>query len=273
MKNSLQRRKVRLGDISVSYLYKGADRARATVVFIHGFPFNKNMWEAQLEDLPEDVVGVSIDVRGHGRSTVGQGYFSIDLFAQDLIDFVDQLALNQVILCGISMGGYIALRAREIAPNRFSGLVLVDTHPFADSDSNKVKRFETIQSVLKYGKRTFAIGFVNNVFSEKSLLYKQEEIELIRSSIRRNEVRGICSTLLALAARTDTSQRLGEIEQPCLLIRGEEDKLTTFEQMNELHKKINGSQFVEMARCGHLPNLEDAPTFNRHLHDFLSSFR
>lgn len=265
----MQRKKIRIGDISISYLLKESSITEKTIIFIHGFPFNKNMWVNQLESLPSNVRGIAIDVRGHGLSTIGHGYFSIDVFAKDLIVFIEELGLGRVALCGISMGGYIALRAYQIAPKLFTGFVLADTTSKADTDDAKIKRFDSIQSVLKYGRRTFAIGFVKNVFSEQSLATKFEEVELIRSSIRRNDVRSICATLLALASRTDTTSSLKEISVPCLIIRGEADKLITAEQAEVLKEGISQSELITIEGCGHLPNLEDPAAFNAALNRYL----
>ncbi|QNL50130.1 alpha/beta hydrolase [Olivibacter sp. SDN3] len=268
---SMQRKKIRIGDISISYFLKESSTPpQKTVVFLHGFPFNKNMWLNQLETLPNNVSGIAVDVRGHGLSTIGHGYFSIDVFAKDLIVFIEKLNLKEVVLCGLSMGGYIALRANQLAPHLFKGLVLADTNSQADSDEAKIKRFETIQSVLKFGRRVFAIGFVKRVFSEESLLTKMDEVEMIRSSIRRNDVRSICATLLALASRTDTTDSLQNIPFPCLIIRGAEDQLMSVEQTEILRKNIKNAKLEVMDKCGHLPNLEDPTTFNRLLNQYLN---
>lgn len=227
------------------------------------------MWIGQLEALPDHIKGIAIDVRGHGSSTSGHGYFTIDVFAHDLIQFIIKLNLNHVVLCGISMGGYIALRAHEIGQTPFSGFILVDTHSQADSNEAKIKRFNTIQSVLKYGRRTFALGFVNSVFSEQSIAEGIEAIELIRSSIRRNDERSICATLLALAARTDTTGMLKDIKTPTLIIRGTEDRLVTHEQAAILKQNIQDAELVELEQCAHLPNLEDELAFNHLVEGFL----
>lgn len=269
---SMQRKKIRIGDISISYLLKESSVAEKTILFIHGFPFNKNMWIDQLESLPANVRGIAIDVRGHGMSTIGHGYFSVDVFAKDLLVFIEMLGLERVVLCGISMGGYIALRAYQLAPQLIAGLVLVSTTSQADTNEAKIKRFDTIQSVLKYGRRTFAIGFVKNVFSEQSLATKADEVELIRSSIRRNDVRSICATLLALASRTDTTDSLKEITVPCLIIRGESDKLITAKQTEILKEGIVQSELLIMKGCGHLPNLEDPYVFNTTLNNYLANY-
>ncbi|GAA4800954.1 alpha/beta fold hydrolase [Olivibacter ginsenosidimutans] len=266
---SIKQKKIRIGDISIAYLEKFADNPRKTIIFIHGFPFNKNMWIDQLAALPSDIHGLALDVRGHGRSTIGHGYFSIDVFAKDLIRFIEQLGLFKVVLCGISMGGYIALRVNELMPTLIEGLVLVSTNAQADNNAAKIKRFDTIQSVLKFGRRTFAIGFVKNVFSEESLKTKQDAVELIRSSIRRNDVRSICATLLALASRTDTSASLNGIPFQVLIIKGEEDKLMTMEQANQLKMNIPQAELMIMKQCGHLPNLESPEQFNQLLHRYL----
>src|SRR5690606_31615239 len=108
---------------------------------IHGFPFNKNMWIGQLENLPPSVRGIAMDVRGHGNTTSGYGFFNMDVFANDLIAFIETLELGKVVVCGVSMGGYIALRALELRPHLFSGIILNDTHSFADTDEGRIKRF------------------------------------------------------------------------------------------------------------------------------------
>lgn len=267
---TLQRKKTRINDISVSYLLKDAALPKHTVIFIHGFPFNKNMWTEQLNALGSDVKGIAYDVRGHGITTSGRGYFTIDLFANDLIELIQQQGGEPVIVCGISMGGYIALRAHELRPEVFKGLILSDTHARSDDNEGKIKRFNTLESVLKYGRRAFAIGFSAKVFSSASLEHEIDAIELIRSSIRRNDVRSICATLLALASRTDTTGTLKNIKVPALVIRGVEDQITAREQAEQLQREIPEAEFVELEACGHLPNLEDPVAFNKLIESFLA---
>src|SRR5690606_26018991 len=136
-----------------------------------------------------------------------------------------------------------------------------DTHSLADDNAAKQKRFDTIQSVLKNGKRAFSIGFVNNVFAQKSLTENPEAVDLIKSSIRRNVESSICATLLALASRTDTTDSLKSISVPALVIRGAEDTITSKAQAEVLTAGIPGATYLEIPGCGHLPNLEDPGRF------------
>lgn len=262
--------KTKVEDINISYYIKKATKTEEkTVIFLHGFPFNKNSWKFQLESLEDNVTGIAIDIRGHGLSTSGHGFFSIDVFAKDLEAFMDKLELEKAILCGVSMGGYIALRAYALFPHKIAGLILSDTHHRPDDNAGKQKRFDSIQAVLRYGRRPFAIAFIDNIFTKKTIQEGAYVVELIKSSIRRNSINSICATQLALASRMDSTDILPKIDVPVLLIRGAEDKITPKELMLEMHTKIKDSKYVEIPNTGHLPNLEAPLSFNREMNDFI----
>ncbi|WP_164108333.1 MULTISPECIES: alpha/beta fold hydrolase [Sphingobacterium] len=262
--------KIRVEDISLSYhIKKATEIEERTIIFIHGFPFNKNSWRPQMESLEDNITGIAVDVRGHGLSTNGHGFFSIDVFAKDIIALIAKLDLEKVTLCGVSMGGYIALRIYQLIPEKIEGLILSDTHHKADDNTAKQKRFDSIQAILRHGRRPFALGFIDNIFVHKNEEENQEAIELIKSSIRRNSIRGICATLLALASRTDSTEMLENIKVPTLLIRGSEDKITPKNLMEEMSQRIADAKYVEIENAGHLPNLEQPLAFNRHMNSFL----
>jgi len=264
--------KIRVGDISIAYHIKNAiTTPEKYIIFLHGFPFNKNIWRNQLEALDDNITGIAVDIRGHGNTTKGHGYFSIDVFAKDLGAFMRKMEIKEAVICGMSMGGYIALRAYQLIPEKITGLILSATHSKSDNDAGKQKRFDAIQAVLQHGRRPFAIGFVSNVFHEKSIENKPDAVELIKSSIRRNSVASICSTLLALAARTDTTSVLEKISVPTLIARGTGDKITSKELMTDLAKHVSNSEFIEFENCGHLSNLEDPDNFNLHMLKLLRS--
>src|SRR5512140_2859095 len=110
------------------------------VVFIHGFPFNRKMWQPQVDRFKDDYTLLTYDIRGHGESDPGDGQYSIELFVDDLFALLDHLGFTQVVLVGLSMGGYIALRAAERDPRRFKGLALCDTKSEADANEAKIRR-------------------------------------------------------------------------------------------------------------------------------------
>ena len=255
--------------ISVSYQHKKGSEAQATVVFIHGFPFDKSIWDKQMAALPESIDGLAYDIRGFGKSSSGHQFFSIDLFAKDLIQLINHLRLENVILCGISMGGYIALRAFEIAREKIKGMVLCDTNCVADTNEGKLKRFDSIELVTSGKKEEFTENFLRNVFSDYSQQFNSETVSLVRNLIMNTSAETICSAQLALASRTETSQVLAGIRVPALIIRGEHDKLMSAAQTQQLVDGIPDAGYNEIAASGHLPNLENPEQFNSCLNTYL----
>src|SRR5690606_9937881 len=123
--------------------------------------------------------GIAVDIRGHGLSTSGHGFFSIDVFAKDMRVLIEKLRIEKTIVCDVSMGGYIALRAHQLFPEKIAGLILMDTHSKSDSNERKEKRVNSIQVILKHARRPFSLGFVENVISQQSIQEKPETVEYI----------------------------------------------------------------------------------------------
>ena len=260
--------KIKLNDIHINYVERGMPQG-LPVVFVHGFPFNHAMWEPQMLTLPNEYRAIAYDVRGHGESDVADGIYSIEFFVDDLIALLDHLVLKQVVLCGLSMGGYIALRAIERHPDRFKGLVLCDTRSEADPTEAKVKRSASIKAVKTNGVKAFAEGFVKAVFAPQTFEKNPAAVEKIKSAIVGNSPLGICGTLLALASRTDTSASLPNIKVPTLILVGEQDAITPVAASQAMNEKIQGSELHVIPNAAHMSNLENTEAFNAALLKFL----
>ena len=132
---------ITVNNLTVSYIDEGPTNS-PTIIFIHGFPFNKSMWGKQIEILKENYRVIAYDIRGHGNTDAGSDNFSIELFVNDLLGLMDTLNIDKSILCGLSMGGYIALNAIENYPERFNALLLCDTNCSEDTARSKRKTDE-----------------------------------------------------------------------------------------------------------------------------------
>jgi 3-oxoadipate enol-lactonase len=84
--------------------------AALAVVLIHGFPFSHEMWQLQLTILGSRFRAIAYDIRGHGKSSAGDGQYTLEFFVDDLIGLLDHMKIEKAVLCGLSMGGYVALR-------------------------------------------------------------------------------------------------------------------------------------------------------------------
>lgn len=263
--------KIVVDNLTVSYDDEGPLDAQ-TILFIHGFPLNKSMWEHQIESLKENYRVIAYDIRGHGSSDAGKENYSIDLFVADLLRFMDTLHITKPILCGLSMGGYIALNAAIKYPEHFAGLVLSDTQCLADSSDAKRKRMNTIENIQEHGVEIYAEVSIKNLFSSESFTKNKKEISQVRDMIVGTTAQSLSYTLFALSERKGTCSKLQDIEIPVLIMVGKEDKITPPVASQLMHEKIQGSQIKVIDHAGHLANLENPVEFNYQLKNFLQQF-
>lgn len=262
--------KITVNDLTISYNDEGLDKS-AVIIFIHGFPFNKSMWKQQMEALKENYRVIAYDVRGHGNSDAGTADFSIDLFANDLISLMDALKIDKAMLCGLSMGGYIALNAVENYPDRFDALILSDTNCIADTPEAKEKRIKTIESIKKDGVEKFADEIIQNLFAPESLEVKKKEIAAVREMIMNTAEESIFKTLRAFYERKETCSKLSDINVPVLIMVGQEDKITPPAAAQMMHEIIEESVFKIIEHAGHLSNIENPLEFNSQIEELVST--
>jgi len=258
-----------VNDMQVNYTDLGPDEA-PVIIFIHGFPLDMSMWNSQVEVLKDQFRVITYDIRGHGSSDTGNDPFSIDLFVDDLIRFMDVLKIAKASICGLSMGGYIALNAYEHYPERFEALVLCDTSCMADSPEAQEKRLKSIENVITNGVATYAVESIMNLFTKDSLTSEIVEINAVKKMILNTSELSLCSTLLALSARQETFSKLPKINVPVLILVGREDLITPPAVAEVMHKNIKDSFLQVLDHAGHLSNLENPGDFNQHLKMFLN---
>ena len=180
-----------INNLFVSYTEEGREGS-SVIIFLHGFPFNKSMWNLQVGSLKDNYRAIAYDIRGHGNSDAGNEGFSIDLFVNDLISFMDALKIDKAILCGLSMGGYIALKAIERYTERFDALILSDTQCIADTPEAKEKRIKAIEGIRKTGVEKYAEESINNLFAPESFTTRIKETEDVRE-MKRADAQVVCN--------------------------------------------------------------------------------
>lgn len=261
---------ITVNKLKVSYTDEGPDHA-PVIILIHGFPFNKSMWNKQVEALIENYRVIAYDVRGYGNSDAGAEDFSIGLFVSDLLGLMDTLKIEKAMLCGLSMGGYIALNAIVNYPKHFQALLLCDTTCMGDSPEAKEKRMKTIESINAKGIEQYANESVKKLFAPESFVTSKDKIVRIKSMIMETSQLSLTRTLLALSNRTDTCDKLSEIAVPVLIVVGKEDQITPPSAAHFMQKNIKGSLLKIVEHAGHLSNIENTYEFNNYLMEFVSS--
>ena len=253
----------------LSVFLEGKSKNKA-IIFVHGFPYDHTMWKAQIDELNEKYFCIAYDIRGLGESPAGDGQFTMESFVDDLEKIVDELKLNKPILCGLSMGGYIGLRALERMEDKFSAAILCDTRSDADGNEGKLKRAAAIKRINTEGLEPFTKDFVTNCYGDH---YKQNHKEVFEKRIARSSTFnpiGVKGSLLAMLGRNDTTEYLGKIKIPSLVICGENDALTPLPVMKTMAEKINGAVFVVIKNSGHMSPIENPEEVNKSITKFLT---
>jgi 3-oxoadipate enol-lactonase len=242
------------------------------VIFIHAFPFCNRMWDRQVEALQGRYKVITYDLRTFGYSEYGNGHFTIDSHVSDLISIIDSLKIEKPVVCGLSMGGYILLRALELYHNKFKGAILSDTKAESDNNPTKLKRAEQIQMIKNGQREQFTENFIKAALTEANFNEKTELVNFLKEMIGWQKNEAIEGALMTLAARTDTTESLEKVDLPVLVMAGKEDKLTPPEFSKIIYGKTKNSDLKLISNAGHLPNMENPEEFNKALMDFLKDF-
>jgi 3-oxoadipate enol-lactonase len=228
------------------------------VVFLHAFPLSGVMWRSQFPAVGRPAV--IIDFRGYGKSvSEGTEEFSIPLFARDVLETVDALAIKKAIFAGCSMGGYTIFELWRQAPERFAAMILVDTKAEADTDEGRQKRFEQIEKIRSEGGAFIPQFIVDALMSPSAPERQPQLVEEVKTWVAQVPDRVVMRTLQALAARADSGPNLPQISVPALVIVGDEDKATPVENAQRMATEIPHAKLKIVPGAGHLTPLE-APT-------------
>ena len=241
------------------------------LVLLHGFPLSRKMWDLEVESWSQNFRVIAPDFRGFGDSPMFEGEFSMAGCAEDVADLVATLGIREnILLLGLSMGGYIAFEFVRRYPGMLSGLILVGTQPAADSDAAKQARYETAEFVRRDGTSALADRLIPRFLGKTTLATKRTVVETLRRLIQSSSPDVVAQASYGLASRSDSTPLLNEIKIPTLIIAGAEDAIIPFAQVETMHREIRESDLVVVEQCGHLINLEQPKLFGRVVSDFIN---
>lgn len=241
------------------------------LLFVHGFPHDHALWDAQVAALGERARCIAPDLRGFG-GTEAAGPFSMDQYADDLAALLDDRAVDRAVVCGLSMGGYIAFALWRRHRERVRALVLADTRAGADDEAGRAKRREMIALARDEGAAAVAERMMPGMIGKTTRERAPERVAAMRTMLERAPVEGIVGALEAMIARPDSTGTLATIDVPTLIVVGEEDALTPPPESRAMHERIAGSRLEVIAGAGHASAFERPSAFSHVLGDFIGAF-
>ena len=239
------------------------------ILFIHGFPLDRSIWRPQMAAL-DGWWRIAPDLRGMGRSEAPDDGYSMATYAEDLAGVLQALGVGQVVLCGLSMGGYVAFEFLRRWPERVTGLVLMDTRADPDPPEGRAGRDAMIALVRQEGAGAVAETMLPRLLRPGTWTERPGLPEQVRAMMAAMPVAGVAGALAAMRDRPDSRALLPSLGRlPSLVLVGEEDRLTPPEVGRAMAEAIPGAEFEVIAGAGHLPTLEQPDRTTNRLRRFL----
>jgi 3-oxoadipate enol-lactonase len=240
-------------------------RAGTAVLFLHAFPYASPMWDGQVRAFEGRVRCLTLDARGMTPGSAVPGAYMLEHLVDDALALLDRLAIESAVVCGVSLGGYIALRLTERAPERVRGLLLANTQAAPDSNEAKLARAGALRLLWTQGVEAFVEAQLERQLSVRTRGECPELVARLKQMATASAPASIAALMVAIATRGDMTASLANVRVPASVLVGANDVITPPAVAATLASGIAGAELHTLAGAGHLSNLEAAPAFNEQL--------
>ena len=254
---------------TISYHDSGTGK---TILFLHSFGHNKNLWYPQLIQFQE--LGYRViapDMPGHGNSSFDPDNHTVDLIAKSYIEFLEKINVEKTIVAGISIGGYITLRMWARKSDLISGLVMICTKAEADTEEIKGRRRTQIENIHKNGLEFFVETGAAKRVAPNTVENKPWVVDWIKMMNYTVSAEANAETLEAMAVKEDDTHTLATIDVPALILSGSHDIFIPKDCPHNLNNGIKNSVHHVIEDTGHVASLENPTAVNSYMEDFLRS--
>ena len=216
------------------------------------------------------------DLRGFGQSraaldATAEATLSMERLADDLQAMLAALGVDEpVVLCGLSMGGYVAWQFWRKYADRLRALILCDTRSTADTPEARRDRLRMAEGVVEWGVKRIADAMIPKLFAPATKERQPKLVEQVRAMIVATDPQVIAAAQRGMAERPDMTDALPQIEVPTLVVVGHDDALSPPAEMQAIAEAIPHAQFVEVPEAGHLAPMENVPVVNEAIRQFLN---
>jgi 3-oxoadipate enol-lactonase len=211
------------------------------------------------------------DLRGFGTGDQDDvpEVMLMETYALDLMKLADERSMDSVVLCGLSMGGYIAMAFLELFPDRVKGLILCNTKAAADDEEAKLGRYKVAEQAFDPGVPVIARGMLPKMLSERTRREREDVARYIEMMMARQRPEAVAAAAQGMALRHDRRDWLKQVKVPTLIITGSEDALMDTSTSKEMNDAIDGSRLEVIEGAGHLSNVDQPERFNALVREFL----
>lgn len=252
-------------DAQIHYSLEGQS-SKPPLVLSNSLGADFSMWDPQVPVFSKSFRVLRSDTRGHGKSSVTSGPYSIEQLANDVLALADAMQFERFHFCGLSMGGQIGMWLAANVPQRLKKLVLCSTAAKISAPEMWNTRIAT---VLKEGMKNVAAAAIERWFTPVFRAKNPSVIRDIQKTLEFTDPEGYAACSAAVRD-FDFRAQLSQIRTPTLIVSGTYDPATTPADGQFLANYIAGARYLEL-NGAHLCNIEDADRFTREVCAFLNS--
>lgn len=229
------------------------------LVLIHGYCEDLSIWAGLKKELSKNHLVITLDLPGFGKSELIDPTPSIEFYAKNVLEVLEELNIARCVMLGHSLGGYITLSFAELFPNRLDGFGLIHSTAYADNPEKKENRTKTIDFLQKNGMRAFSPTFVPALFADHKNPLLKDIVERLTKIVNGTRVEGASLAAQAMRDRPDRTHVLHKSSVPVLYVIGKSDKAIPLEDGIAQSSIAAISSAVFLKDVGHM-SMYEAPT-------------
>jgi pimeloyl-ACP methyl ester carboxylesterase len=240
------------------------------LILLHGFCESRALWKYCDQELATRYRVIVPDLPGFGESRLEEPEVSMEFFAEKVRELLDNLKIDQCIMIGHSLGGYVTLAFAEKYEHRLKGFGLFHSTALADTEEKKENRNKTYTFIEKHGVPLFAQSFVAPLFSLRNReILKAEITELIEIASSSSEA-GVLETTKAMRDRPDRTEVLRKTSVPVLFVVGKKDGSVPLEKSLEQCHLAKHSIVHFLSEAGHMGMIENKSETIKIIQNYMS---
>ncbi len=261
---------VQVGSASIAYRVQGHGPA---MMLVHGYPLSGELFSKNRAALARHYTVVTPDLRGFGNSTTPDTKGGVELYAKDMFAVMDHLNVKRAIIGGMSMGGPVVLEMYREQPQRFRGMVLIDTTTSPANDVEKGEWPGFGNQARDKGVASMIPALMPQMLTTKTRTSDPALVKYVGGIVKKGSVNAAVGGGSTLANRPDSRPMMAHAHIPVLIVVGQDDPIYPLEMAQKMHQDIPHSHLAVIPGAAHAAIIEKPEACNRAIEAWAGTVR